>query len=235
MRSPSDSIKLLVNPILDNLDNTVESNNTPIEHQNVPNAHQGLHSFLYSSDDEHNTDSTSATLESDGTAIVPISQWQEETANLKIAGVYAVLDGDRTYQYIGYSRDVHRSLKGHIAQNGLAVCAFIRVETFKFPQRQKMEALQKTWLAELTYTPAGNTGKQNTWARTIGEAAKAAMSAAERDAYEDKKLKLRKAMADATLIDELANGDTQTADAVERQQKLEAAVKNDDWSSVINS
>ena len=29
-------------------------NNTPIEHQNVPAAHQGLHGFLYSSDDEHN-------------------------------------------------------------------------------------------------------------------------------------------------------------------------------------
>ena len=213
----------------------MESNqNTPLEHQNVPVAHQGLHSFLYSSDSEHNADSTTGEINFDGTDIVEISQWSQQAENTKIAGVYAVIDGDRTYQYIGYSRDVLRSVKGHIAQNGTQVCTYIRVKTFKFPKRQAMQALREQWLSELSYTPLGNR-EGDTWARTIGEAAKATMSAAERNAYEEKKLKLRKAMADATLADELAAQGSQSETEVQRRQKLEAAVKNDDWSSVIES
>lgn len=210
-------------------------NKTPIEHQNVPAAHQGLHGFLYNSDDEHNADPNPSILESDGTAIVAVSQWSEQAENNKVAGVYGILDGDRVYKYIGYSRDVLRSLKGHVTQNGEQVCTFIRVQTFKFPKRQEMEALKDQWIADLNYTPSGNTGGGETWAKTIGEAAKATMTSSERDAYEDKKLKLRKAMADAALIDELAAQDPQSEAEVVRRQKLEAAVKNDDWSSVIES
>jgi hypothetical protein len=128
-----------------------------------------------------------------------------------------------------------RSLKGHITQNGTQVCTYIRVKTFKFPKRQEMEALKAAWISELSYTPAGNTGDGDTWASTIGEAAKATMTAAERNAYEEKKLKLRKAMADATLIDELTAPTDQSEIEIQRRQNLEAAVKNDDWSSVIES
>lgn len=213
----------------------METENTPIEHQNVPTAHQGLHSFLYSSDDEHDTDTVIPTVESDGTTIVDSALWQEQNAKIKLAGVYAVLDCDRTYQYIGYSRDVLRSFKGHIAQHGSETCAFIRVKTFKFPKRQAMDTLKQEWITELRYTPSGNTAGQSTWASTIGEAAKATMSQAEKDAYEDKKLKLRKAMADGTLTDELLKQDTQSSESITRHQKLESAVKNDDWSSVIES
>ena len=211
----------------------MESNqNTPLEHQNVPVAHQGLHSFLYSSDSEHTTPSTSTEINADGTSIIAVSDWSQQAENTKVAGVYAVLDSDRTYQYIGYSRDVLRSLKGHVAQNGTQTCSYIRLQTFKFPKRQAMEALKAEWLAELNYNPAGNTGNGNTWARTIGETAKATMTEAEKNAYEEKKLKLRKAMADATLVDEL-EAQNQNDPQVQRRQKLEAAVKNDDWSSVI--
>ena len=42
-------------------------------------------------------------------------------------------------------------------------------------------------------------------------------------------------MADATLIDELTAQDTQSEAEIQRRQKLEAAVENDDWSSVIES
>ncbi|MEL7076748.1 MAG: GIY-YIG nuclease family protein [Cyanobacteria bacterium J06648_1] len=213
----------------------MESNqNTPLEHQNVPQAHQGLHSFLYSSDSEHSAEGQAAAIDTDGTEIIALADWGKQIENAKIAGVYAVLDCDRLYQYIGYSRDVWRSLKGHLAQNGDRVCSYIRVQTFKFPKRQAMEALKDEWLSELNYTPAGNSEGGNTWARTIGEAAKATMTAAEKNAYEEKKLKLRKAMADATLVDELA-AETQSEAEVQRRQKLEAAVKNDDWSSVIDN
>lgn len=214
----------------------MESNqNTPLEHQNVPVAHEGLHSFLYSSDSEHTTASEPVAIEANGTEITEISVWEKQAENAKIPGVYAVIDSDRIYQYIGYSRDVLRSVKGHIAQNGTQVCYYIRVKTFKFPKRQAMEALKEEWMAELDYLPSGNTAEGNSWASTIGEAAKATMTEAEKNAYEEKKLKLRKAMADATLVDELAKQDSQTESEVQRRQKLEAAVKNDDWSSVIES
>ncbi|MCC0179752.1 GIY-YIG nuclease family protein [Waterburya agarophytonicola K14] len=210
-------------------------NNTPLEHQNVPVAHQGLHSFLYSSDDEHNVDNSPIAIAFDGTTIAKISEWSQQTSNTKVAGVYAVLDSGRTYQYIGYSRDVLRSVEGHIMQNGTDTCTYIRVKTFKFPKRQAMEAMKKEWMAELDYTPAGNSEGGNTWARTIGETAKASMTQEEREAYEEKKLKLRKAMADPTLVDELTANNSPSEAEVERRQKLEAAVKNDDWSSVIES
>ena len=209
--------------------------NTPLEHQDVPVAHQGLHSFLYSSDSEHDANNTSTKISSDGTSIVKFSEWSCQAENAKVAGVYAVINGDRTYQYVGYSRDVLRSLKGHIAQNGTKICTYIRVKTFKFPKRQAMEALQSQWLSELSYIPQGNTDQGNTWARTVGEAARATMSAAERNAYEEKKLKLRKAMADASLVDELETQNNQSETEIQRRQQLEAAVKNDDWSSVIES
>ncbi len=209
--------------------------NTPIEHQNVPIAHQGLHGFLYSSEHEHSADASIIALQSDGTAIVTLSAWEKQAGNAKVAGVYAVLDSDRFYQYVGYSRDVLRSLRGHIAQNGTQVCTFVRVQTFKFPKRQIMEALKNDWIAAINYTPTGNTGEKGTWARTIGEAAKATMTNAERDAYEDKKLKLRKAMADATLTDELTTQAMQGEVEIKRRHQLEVAVKNDDWSSVIDS
>lgn len=210
-------------------------NNIPLEHQNVPVAHQGLHSFLYDSDNQHTADTSSAVINSDGTQIIEISEWEQQTKNTKVAGVYGVIDCDRIYQYIGYSRDILRSLKGHMAQNGTEVCSFIRVKTFKFPKRQAMEALRDEWIAELDYTPLGNTGKRSTWAGTIGEAAKATMTEEERNTYEEKKLKLRKAMADATLVDELTAQNSNSEAEVQRRQKLEAAVKNDDWSSVIDS
>jgi hypothetical protein len=58
------------------------------------------------------------------------------------------------------------------------------------------------------------------------------MSADEQKAYEEKKLKLRKAMADSTLTKEL---ETAAKSEGERANDLEAAVNNDDWSAVIQS
>ena len=210
-------------------------NKIAIEHQNVPVAHQGLHSFLYSSDDEHTSVTPSITLEGNVAEVVPVEDWRSLTNQVKVAGVYAVLDCDRETQYIGYSRDVRQSLEGHIAQNKAEICAFIRVQTFKFPKREAMEALRDEWIAQLDYIPPGNQAAQGNWATTVGEAARIVMSESDRNNYEEKKLKLRKAMADSNLIDELEKSDRQDSVMAERHQKLEAAVKNDDWSAVIDS
>ncbi|MEG5061096.1 GIY-YIG nuclease family protein [Microcoleus sp. A2-C5] len=203
-----------------------------IEHQNVPIAHEGLHNFLYSSDSEHSASTAISEVENDGTQVMSIDTWRALATNAKVAGVYAVIDASSNTQYVGYSRNILLSINGHIAQNGAENCAFVRVQTFKFPKREEMESLRDTWIAELGTIPPGNDVDSEMWASTVGQAARSAMSATEQQAYEEKKLKLRKAMADSTLTKEL-----ETAAKIdgERHQHLEAAVNNDDWSAVIQS
>jgi hypothetical protein len=209
-------------------------NNLPIEHQNVPTGHQGLHDFLYSSDDEHAVQevSVSSELLNNGVEIIPLGAWRGVAENAKISGVYAVLNAERQTQYIGYSRNVLLSLNGHVAQNGEQNCAYVRVQTFKFPKRQEMSELRDAWIAQLDSIPPGNDTQCQSWANTLGEIANSVMSSEERQAYEDKKLKLRKAMADTTLIQEVEMLDVSE---VERRQQLDAAVNHDDWSVVINA
>jgi hypothetical protein len=204
----------------------------PIEHQNVPVAHEGLHNFLYSSDEEHSTVAAISALENDGAQIMSIDSWRDLATNAKVAGVYAVIDNSHQTQYIGYSRNILLSINGHIAQNGSENCAFLRVQTFKFPKREEMENLRDSWIAELGSIPPGNGTDSEMWASTVGEAARAAMSAEEQKAYEEKKLKLRKAMADSTLTKEL---ETAAKSDAERGKDLANAVNNDDWSAVIQS
>lgn len=210
---------------------------TPIEHQNVPQAHQGLHDFLYSSADEHAAQpgATSRARVQAADSPVCLMDWCNNGANAKVAGVYAVLDGDRQPQFIGYSRNVALSLRGHLHAQGETTCALVRVQPFQFPKRDAMEALKAEWLAALPSLPPGNTG--NGWAASIKEAASQVMSPAERAAYEAKKLKLRRAMADGTLqqiaaqAQALAQGQHR-GDAAQRVN-LAAAMEEDNWSAVI--
>ncbi|WP_404790413.1 GIY-YIG nuclease family protein [Altericista sp. CCNU0014] len=203
---------------------------TSIEHQNVPQAHRGLHDFLYSSDDEHSISVPEApNLEINSESVVDLETWCAETAEAKVAGVYAVLDRDRQTQYIGYSRNVTLSLKSHLTQHGADTCAFVKVQPFKFPKREEIEQLRDAWIAELPQTPPGNADTNGTWAGTVKDAASQTMSPAEREAYEAKKLKLRRAMADGSLHQEASQAQTDA----ERQQALEAAVEGDNWSAVI--
>lgn len=193
-------------------------NPTPIEHQDVPIAHQGLHDFLYSSADEHG-----ATLTPVVAPIVDmvteLDVWCDRVGDAKVAGVYAVFDADRQLQYVNISRHVSLALRGHQTQLGDDLCAFVRVKPFSFPDRAAMAAVQTAWIADNGTVPIGNTdAADGLWAKTTGDAAIAAMSPAERAAYEEKKLKLRKAMADSTL-----------------SQDLPAVAQGDDWSSVIQT
>ncbi len=203
---------------------------TSLEHQNVPQAHRGLHDFLYSSEDEHSVMTTTAPVAdilSDSP--VDLEAWCTETAEVKIAGVYAVLNGDHQTQYIGYSRNVVLSLKSHLTQFGAETCTFVKVQSFKFPKREEMEQLRDDWIASLPQTPPGNADNSGAWAGTVRDASSQVMSESERQAYEEKKLKLRRAMADGTLHQEASQVQTDP----ERRQALEAAVEDDNWSAVI--
>jgi hypothetical protein len=191
---------------------------TPIEHQDVPVAHQGLHDFLYSSADEHGVVANVVAPIDDDAAIVPLDDWCDRAGEAKVAGVYAVFDRQQQLQYVNISRNVSLSLRGHQTQLGTDCCAFVRVQSFSFPDRAAMAAVQADWIAANGAVPIGNADTDGLWAATVGEAAIAAMSPAERAAYEEKKLKLRKAMADSTL-----------------SQDLPAVAQGDDWSSVIQT
>jgi hypothetical protein len=204
----------------------------PIEHQNVPTNHQGLHDFLYSAADEHAIATSQPQLNLDSGAILTVTDWQSLAENARIAGVYAVLDTSNQTQYVGYSRNVLTSLKGHLAEHGSDICAYVRVQPFKFPKREEMESLRDTWIAELELVPPGNIGTGGVWATTVGEIAKAAMSEQEQAAYEEKKLKLRRAMADSALSREL---DKAAITDEQKREQFAAAMTDDNWSAVIQS
>lgn len=210
---------------------TSEQNDAPaaIEHQNVPVEHRSLHDFLYSAADEHAAETAAApTTASTGHTPMPVADWCDQTQDAKVTGVYAVLDRDRQTQFIGISRNVSLSLRSHLTAKGDAVCALVTVEPFNFPNREAMSALRDEWIAALPSPPPGNV--DGTWAGTIAQAATQAMSADEREAYEAKKLKLRRAMADGALSKEQdAAPKAQPGDA----KDLEAAMTDDNWSTLI--
>ncbi|MEM1290991.1 MAG: GIY-YIG nuclease family protein [Cyanobacteria bacterium P01_H01_bin.162] len=198
-----------------------------IEHQHIPQSHQGLHDFLYSAADEHAADTTAAPVLATGE--MPISDWCDQAQNAKVAGVYAVLDRDRQTQFIGLSRNVSLSLRGHLAQKGDTVCALVKVQTFKVPKRDAMSVLRDEWIATLPSPPPGNV--DGTWASTVREAATQVMSVAEQEAYEAKKLKLQRAMADDALATQPTAGSA--SDVGNPQADLAAAMSDDNWSALI--
>lgn len=204
-------------------------NPNAIEHQNVPQAHQGLHDFLYSSDDEHTTETATApTTDKALKTPIPVSAWFEESGEAKVAGVYAVFDQAGNPQYVNYSRNVSLSLKSHITQQGEDTCAQVKVQPFKFPKRAEMEQLRDEWIAAFPSPPPGNSGNGD-WTGSVRDAAVQAMSAEERQAYEDKKVKLQKAMA----LGVTQAGSAPPQSEAERRQDLESAITDDNWSEVI--
>ncbi len=210
---------------------------SPIEHQNVPIAHRGLHDFLYSSEDEHSaipvaTPPIDVTTEP---SVMALEDWFSVAGEAKVAGVYAVFDRQQHLQYVNISRNVSLSLRGHLTQLGADLCASVRVSPFRSPKRDEMMALQSAWIAENGTIPIGNRDADSLWSQTTGDAAIAAMSPAERAAYEEKKLKLRSAMADSTLSRELSIAETDAETDADRHQNMKNAVQSDDWSSVIQS
>jgi hypothetical protein len=195
-----------------------------IEHQNVPQEHRGLHDFLYSSTDEHGTETVSEVAEINTDENFLLEAWCNTSQNAKVAGVYTVLNSSQQAQYIGYSRNVGLSLRSHLTAHGAEVCALVRVQIFKFPKREEMEQLRDRWIADLPSPPPGNNDGSTDWASTVRDAAAQVMSEADRAIYEEKKLKLRKAMADGSLHKEESAA----------SQDLAAKIKDDNWSAVIS-
>ncbi|CAI5493709.1 unnamed protein product [Closterium sp. Naga37s-1] len=214
--------------------------------ETVPEGHQGLHGFLYGSQgaDVHDAPSQSYALqqgEDDGSLQLPLSDYVARRETLKLAGIYAVYDAAGALQYVGFSRSVVLALKGHAAFVGAERASSVRVRVYSdaaMITRARLEEERQKWIPELMATsgaadsqklPPGNSADLAEWEGPSGPGT-AAMSAAEVAEYEEKKLKLRKAMGE-NLADAVED---ETEDARTRRLNLLRATEGDDWSSVID-
>ncbi|CAN0125126.1 unnamed protein product [Ectocarpus fasciculatus] len=201
-----------------------------LEDRDVPQAHRGLHDFLYSNEEDHGATASDGSVELfDGTQLYEVSKWLKDNAESKHAAVYAVVGKDETVNFVGVGRNVALSLAAHLAAEGESMVHLLKVRSFKFPKRDKMEALKAQWIEECGSTPVGNI-EGSEWA-TGSKDAQGAMSPAQKEAYEENKLKMRKAIADPGLVDET---EQMSSEDIERRKRLESAVEDDDWSSVID-
>ena len=215
---------------------------------NVPEGHKGLHNFLYGDDDAHSaTTDTGAGAESFARTQppVPVPAFLEKYKDARLAAVYGVYDAAQQLRYVGVTRNVAVSLQGHLQAQGPEAVAAVALQSFKFPKREEMAEVQASWLAELEakgVVPEGNQEGAGAWAKSIKEAVEgSARTAEERAAYEETKVKLRTAMADPTLADELDDldeeeeyGEEAEEDRVLRRAQLKKAVEQNDWSGVID-
>ncbi|CAI5994243.1 unnamed protein product [Closterium sp. NIES-64] len=219
---------------------------TVMTDETVPEGHQGLHGFLYGSQgaDVHDAPSQSYALqqgEDDGSLQLPLSDYVARRETLKLAGIYAVYDAAGALQYVGFSRSVVLALKGHAAFVGAERASSVRVRVYSdaaMITRARLEEERQKWIPQLMALsgaadsqkfPPGNSADLAEWEGPSGPGT-AAMSAAEVAEYEEKKLKLRKAMGE-NLADAVAD---ETEDARTRRLNLLRATEGDDWSSVID-
>jgi Fe-S cluster biogenesis protein NfuA len=231
-----------------------------LEDRDVPTAHRGLHDTLYAdgAEAEHAAESRrrdGAAAASAAVFVDPVgaNAWDRErfvreTAGQKVAGVYGVLDARGELVYVGFSRNISLALKGHVGAVGSDAVHSLRVRTFGFPKKAEMEQVRDQWIAQNGTVPPGNmvdaiNGVENPWTATatMRQVAESAMSEQERIQFEEKKFKLRKAMADPALADELDEAQREedqlddVSSAAEMRRKLRLAVEGDDWSGEVDA
>ncbi|CAI7860268.1 unnamed protein product, partial [Closterium sp. NIES-53] len=121
----------------------------------VPEGHKGLHDFLYGDGDVHEATSSAYTVrpgEDDGTLLSAVQDYVAARELQKLAGIYAVYDGAGALQYVGYSRNIVVSLKGHRAAMGEELCSSVRVQVYRADSmlsRAVLDGERRRWLQEL--------------------------------------------------------------------------------------
>ncbi|KAL4427165.1 hypothetical protein ABPG77_001169 [Micractinium sp. CCAP 211/92] len=210
----------------------------------VPEGHAGLHGFLYGeggAEEAHGSDRgyTFREGEDDGGSLLSVADYLAAREGERPVGVYALYDARRNLQYVGYSRNVVLSVRGHLARVGEERCAWVRSMVFANKAMQSRAALQReadNWLQEAGTLPPGNGAEAELWQGAASGSSSSSsvdtslMSADELAEYEDRKLKLRKAMGE-NLHDDVAG---EAEDSRQRRLKMIAAVEGDDWSEVIS-
>eukprot|EP00250_Pteridium_aquilinum_P014809 c22214_g1_i1 orf=121-1554(+) len=210
----------------------LETRSNVVSDQNVPEGHKGLHGFLYGDGgaEVHSADSTQPSISDDGTSVEALDEYITAREGSKIAGVFSLYNSQNALQYVGYSRNVIVSLRSYLHKLGKEMCSFVRVKTFADPAmitRNRLEEERQRWLSLCETPPPGNSVEKDLWEGTAGAAV---MSESEKIEYEEKKLKMRKAMGE-NLHDEVEGEED---DARTRRLKLLQAVEGDDWSNVID-
>ncbi|CAM6040451.1 unnamed protein product [Sphagnum compactum] len=204
----------------------------------VPEGHRGLHGFLYgdAGADVHSSGSkefTGREGEDDGDAILVFEDYILPRESFKFAGVLAVYDTRQLLQYVGYSRNVVLTLKTLRGRVGMERCCSVRVKLFteaSLITRAKLEEEKQRWLDAVGFIPLGNSSEKELWEGGGGNSSLGVMSEIQRKEYEEKKLKMRKAMGE-NLFDAVEEEDD---DARTRRLKFLRATEGDDWSSVID-
>ncbi|KAL3160178.1 hypothetical protein ABBQ32_010944 [Trebouxia sp. C0010 RCD-2024] len=203
--------------------------------QAVPEGHKGLHGFLYGEGGAEAHDSGSQYNfregQDDGTSCLSVEEYLETRDGERPLGVYALYDAHNNVQYVGYSRNMVIAVKNHLQRVGEAQCAFVRAMVFAnaaMASRSNLEREMRSWIDREGVVPPGNGPEKELWE---GQAAAKVLSPAEMAEYEEKKLKMRKAMGE-NLHDDVQG---EAPDSKQRRLNLIKAVEGDDWSGVIDS
>jgi hypothetical protein len=77
-------------------------------------------------------------------------------------GIYAILDREKTLQFVGYSRDIYLSLKQHLVRRP-EYCHWVKATTIERPNRTFLEDVKAAWIAENGSTPTGNGDDSSIW------------------------------------------------------------------------
>ncbi|KAI3423194.1 hypothetical protein D9Q98_010716, partial [Chlorella vulgaris] len=215
----------------------------PVTDAAVPEGHAGLHGFLYGEGgaEAHDGGSSSYAVrqgEDDGATLLPAEHYVSSREGEKPVGVYALYDAKRNLQYVGFSRNMVLAVKSHLARVGEERCAWVRAMVFANRAMQSRSALQReadNWLAEAGTVPPGNGAEQELWDGARAGAGPSMdvslMTGDELAEYEDRKLKMRKAMGEN--LNDGVEGEAE--DSKQRRLKLIAAVEGDNWSGVIDA
>lgn len=213
----------------------LETTGDVVTDQAVPEGHKGLHGFLYGEGGAEAHDSQSRYNfregQDDGTSCMSVDEYLQTRDGEKPLGVYALYDAHNAVQYIGYSRNMVLAVKNHVQRVGETRCAFVRAMVFAnaaMASRTNLEREMFSWIEKEGVIPPGNGPEKDLWE---GQAAAKVMSPAEMAEYEEKKLKMRKAMGE-NLHDDVQG---EEPDSKQRRLNLIKAVEGDDWSAVIDS
>jgi len=190
-----------------------------LEDRNVPEGHKGLHDDLYGDGESHTTPDLiqpPAPVLSE-TQLLPYQLCLaslEASSDTKVAAVYAVysskpssLSDFASCVQVSLTRNLAVSLRTHLASPTVTQsCKFVRAVSFKYPQRAAMEEVMGRWSAQCENLAD--------WVTDL--------PAADRAEHYAKKTKMRRAMADMTLYDDMDDDDD--------EDEFE-----DDWSNDIDA
>lgn len=138
--------------------------------------------------------------EDDGTVLIPVDEYLESRDGESPIGVYAIFDSKRNLQYVSYSRNIVLAIKVRSTRVGEDRCSFVKAMVFMnkaMSTRSTLEREAQNWLDAAGTIPPGNGVEQEIWEGVqLKDLKPEDMSPTELAEYEDKKLKMRKAMGE---------------------------------------